>query len=183
MVSIGSLAYGGKLVVDELEVKNTISASGSVTSTHKQVGSDGKNLVQIHQNGSLFYLKWSKVEEINSFETVANSNVIIISVTGHGVSDGDVVHIENFSGGVSDINGCPSVSIQGARTVTAVDDSMLFRFNAGAIATSSGVVTNVNPLIRVDTYKYTDMTVRDGLWSCQTTEPTPLHNNIEEFKL
>jgi hypothetical protein len=191
MVSIGDLTYGGKLVLDDLEVKNAISTpnitgstavSGSVTSSHKQVGSDDKNLVQIHQNGSIFYLKWSHVEEINSFETTINSQVVIISVTGHGLQNGDTVHIEDFTG-VPDINGIPSESIQGARLVTQIDDSELFRFNAGAIATSTGVVNNVNPLIRVDRYKRTDMAQSNATWVCSTTEPAPSHTNIREFKL
>ena len=176
MVSLGTEVYCGTLIADSIKTNQAIQSS------HKVLGEDDKNLVQMHQNGSLFYLKWSHVEEINSFETANNSQVVIISVTGHGLQSGDTVHIEDLSG-VPDINGIPSESIQGARVVTQIDDSELFRFNAGAIATSTGVINNVNPLIRVDRYKRTDMAQTNATWVCSTTEPTPSHNNIAEFKL
>lgn len=176
MASLGTEAYVGRLVAD------SIKTTQSIQSSHKVIGED-KNLVQMHQNGSLFYLKWSHVEEINSFETTNNSQVVVISVTGHGLQNGDTVHIEKFATGVADINGIPSESIQGARLVTQIDDSELFRFNAGAVATSSGVVNNVNPLIRVDRYKHTDMAQTNATWVCSTIEPQPSHTNIEEFKL
>ena len=89
MVSIGCLAYGGKLVLDELEVKNTATingsisgsttVSGSLTSSHKVLGADDKNLVQMHQSGSLFYLKWSHVEQLRKLGSGAHAPFLRLS--------------------------------------------------------------------------------------------------------
>jgi hypothetical protein len=190
MVSIGNLTYGGKLVLDDLEVKNAISTptitgstavSGSVTSTHKQVGSDDKNLVQIHQKGSIFYLKWSHVKHITSIATTSGSKAIVLTVAEHGLSDGDYFHIQDLGASASDVNGIPFEDIKGMRVAGSITDANEIPTNADSFATSTDTDTSVTPLIRIDRYKYTDMARSNADWSFDTTEPTPPHTNTNTW--
>lgn len=181
MVSLGKEAYVGRLIASEsVEIAGTLKTSQSVQSSHKVVGSDDKNLVQIHQTGSIFYLKWSHIEQITSFETNNNSTEVIVVVIGHGLAPGDVFTIANIAG-IGDINGIIAEHIEGPRTVSAVNDSTIFRFNAGGPATSTGIVYGVEPLILIDRYKFIDMATSSANWSYSTTVPTPPHTNIQTF--
>ena len=65
-VSIGDLAYVDKLIAKDIQATNiqvngSLKTTSSITASHKVVGEDDKNLVQIHQTGSVFYLKWSHI--------------------------------------------------------------------------------------------------------------------------
>ena len=186
MVSIGSLAYGGKLVVDDLEVKNTISASnisgsttvsGSVTSTHKQVGLDDKNLAQIHQKGSIFYLKWSHVEHVTSIATTNGSASIVLTVAGNGLATGDYFYIQDLGASTSDVNGIPFADIKGPRVAGVINNPNEIPITAGSAATSTGTDTAVMPLIRIDRYVYQDMAISNATWNFATAEPVPPHTN------
>ena len=179
-VSIGDLAYVDKLIAKDVQVNGSIKTTSSITSSHKVVGSDDKDLVQIHQTGSIFYLKWSHVEQIASFETTANSTEVVVVVIGHGLAAGDVFTIANMPG-ITDINGIVAEDIEGPRTVSYVDDTTIFRFNAGSPANVTGVVTGVEPLIKINRYKFIDMATSSATWSYSTTTPLPPHTNIHTF--
>ena len=179
MTSIGDNVIIPTLTITErLIVNGSMQTNGSVeAASHQVFGSDDKNLVQMHQVGSVFYIKYSHFVEINSFQTTANSNVVIIEINGaHAVEEGDTVHIETITGAAS-IGGIPVASIHGTRLVHAVDDSTIFRLRLGVPATSNEVTTGVKPLVRVDRYKSTDMLTDDGLWAASTTRPNPVHSN------
>jgi hypothetical protein len=183
MASLGNEAYVGRLIAREsVEIAGTLKTTQSVQSNHKVVGSDDKNLVQIHQTGSIFYLKWSHVEQITLFETTANSTEVVVVVIGHNVELGDVVFVDSL-GGIADINGIIPEHIEGPRTVTSIGDSTIFRFNAGGPATSTGTIYGVEPLIRIDRYKFIDLATSSATWSYSTTKPIVPHTNIHTFSL
>ena len=181
MVSLGKEAYVGRLIASEsVEIAGTLKTSQSVQSSHKVVGSDDKNLVQIHQTGSIFYLKWSHVEQITTFETTANSTEVVVVVIGHNVEPGDVFVVDSLAG-VADINGIIPEYIEGPRTVTSIGDSTIFRFNAGGPATTTGTIYGVEPLIRIERYKFIDLATSSATWSHSTTKPHPPHTNVDTF--
>ena len=183
MTSIGDNVIIPTLTITErLIVNGSMQTNGSVeAASHQVFGSDDKNLVQMHQVGSVFYIKYSHFVEINSFQTTANSNVVIIEINGaHAVADGDTVHIDTITDAAS-IGGIPVASIHGTRLVHAVDDSTMFRLQLGVPATSNEVTTSVQPLVRVDRYKSTDMRASDGTWTAATVAPTPTHTNMLTF--
>ena len=181
MASLGKEAYVGRLIVSEsVEIAGTLKTTQSVQSNHKVVGSDDKNLVQIHQTGSIFYLKWSHIEQITLFETTANSTEVVVVVIGHNVEPGNVFVVDSLAG-VADINGIIAEHIEGPRTVSSIGDSTIFRFNAGGPATTTGTIYGVEPLIRIDRYKFIDLATSSATWSHSTTKPTPPHTNINTF--
>ena len=181
MASLGKEAYVGKLIVsDSVDIAGKVKTSGSVQCSHNVVGSDDKNLVQIHQTGSIFYLKWSHVEQITTFETTANSTEVVVVVIGHNVEPGDVFIVDNLAG-VADINGIIPEYIEGPRSVSSIGDSTIFRFNAGGPATITGTVYGVEPLIRIDRYKFIDLATSSADWSYSTTKPHPPHTNMKTF--
>ena len=181
MVSLGKEAYVGRLIASEsVEIAGTLKTTQSVQSNHKVVGEDDKNLVQIHQTGSVFYLKWSHIEQIITFETTANSTEVVVVVIGHNVEPGNVFVVDSLAG-VADINGIIAEHIEGPRTVSSIGDSTIFRFNAGGPATTTGTIYGVEPLIRIDRYKFIDLATSSATWSHSTTKPTPPHTNINTF--
>ena len=181
MASLGNEAYVGRLIVSEsIDIACKVKTSGSVQCSHKVVGEDDKNLVQIHQTGSIFYLKWSHIEQITLFETTANSTEVVVVVIGHNVQPGDVFVVDSLAG-VADINGIIPEYIEGPRSVSSIGDSTIFRFNAGGPATTTGTVYGVEPLIRIDRYKFIDLATSSADWSYSTTKPHPPHTNINTF--
>ena len=184
-VSIGDLAYVDKLIANDIQAKDiqvngSLKTTSSITASHKVVGEDDKNLVQIHQTGSIFYLKWSHIEQITTFETTANSTEVVVVVIGHNVEPGNVFIVDSLAG-VTDINGIIAEHIEGPRTVTSIGDSTIFRFNAGGPATTTGTIYGVEPLIRIDRYKFIDLATSSAIWSHSTTKPSPPHTNINTF--
>ena len=181
MASLGNEAYVGRLIVsDSIDIAGKVKTNGSVQCSHKVVGEDDKNLVQIHQTGSIFYLKWSHVEQITTFETTANSTEVVVVVIGHNVEPGDVFVVDSLAG-VADINGIIPEYIEGPRSVSSIGDSTIFRFNAGGPATITGTVYGVEPLIRIDRYKFIDLATSSADWSYSTTKPHPPHTNMKTF--
>ena len=135
----------------------------------------------MHQVGSAFYIKYSHFIQIDSFQTTANSNVVIVAFNGaHAVTNGDTVHIDTIMDAVS-IGGIPVASIHGTRLVHAVEDSTIFRLQLGVTASASELTTSVQPLVRVYRYKSTDMRASDGTWTASTVVPTPTHTNTLTF--
>ena len=184
-ISIGDLAYVDKLIANDIQAKDiqvngSLKTSSSITASHKVVGEDDKNLVQIHQSGSIFYLKWSHIEQITTFETTANSTEVVVVVIGHNVEPGDVFIVDSLAG-VADINGIIAEYIEGPRSVSSIGDSTIFRFNAGGPATTTGTVYGVEPLIRIDRYKFIDLATSSADWSYSTTKPHPPHTNMKTF--
>ena len=184
-VSIGDLAYVDKLIAKDIQAKNiqvngSLKTTSSITASHKVLGEDDKNLVQIHQTGSVFYLKWSHIEQIITFETTANSTEVVVVVIGHNVEPGDVFIVDSLAG-VADINGILAEYIEGPRTVTSLGDSTIFRFNAGGPATTTGTIYGVEPLIRIERYKFIDLATSSATWSHSTTKPHPPHTNVDTF--
>ena len=184
-VSIGDLAYVDKLIAKDIQATNiqvngSLKTTSSITASHKVLGEDDKNLVQIHQTGSVFYLKWSHIEQIITFETTANSTEVVVVVIGHNVEPGDVFIVDSLAG-VADINGIIAEYIEGPRTVTSLGDSTIFRFNAGGPATTTGTIYGVEPLIRIERYKFIDLATSSATWSHSTTKPHPPHTNVDTF--
>ena len=184
-VSIGDLAYVDKLIAKDIlatniQVDGSLKTTSSITASHKVLGEDDKNLVQIHQTGSIFYLKWSHIEQITTFETTANSTEVVVVVIGHNVEPGDVFIVDSLAG-VADINGILAEYIEGPRTVTSLGDSTIFRFNAGGPATTTGTIYGVEPLIRIERYKFIDLATSSATWNHSTTKPHPPHTNVDTF--
>ena len=181
MTSIGDNVIIPTLTITERLIVNGSMETNNSVEAHQIFGSDDKNLVQMHQVGSVFYIKYSHFIQIDSFQTTANSREVVIAINGtHAVADGDTVHIDTITDAVS-IGGIPVASIHGTRLVHAVDDSTMFRLWLGVPATSNEVTTSVQPLVRVDRYKSTDMRASDGTWTAATVAPTPTHTNILTF--
>lgn len=198
MVSIGSLVYGDKLIVNELEVRTHITgpasgagitlnapvtASSSVASSHKVIGSDSMNLGQIHQKGSVFYLKWSHVEQVTEITTTNGSANISLTVAGHGLNTGEYFYIQNLGAGAGDANGIPFADIRGGlagggRVAGTITDNNKIPITALSAATSSGTTTTLTPIIRIDRYKFIDMAKSDAVWNFATSEPNPPHTNV-----
>jgi hypothetical protein len=169
--------------INNLRVLNALTVDGPTTSSHKEVGSDSKNRVQLHQNGSLFYLKFSHVLQIDSFTTTdASTDVLLTLNDTHGVANGSTIHIDTITD-AADIGGIDVASIQGTHVVHAVHatDGDKLSIRLGAAATASEVVTAVQPLVRIDRYKSTDMLTANGLWVASTALPTPSHTNLLTF--
>lgn len=177
MASLGSEAIVGRLVAGTISAES-ITTNQAIQSSHKVIGKE-KNHTQIHQKGSIFYLKWSHVEQITSFTTTSGSTSVTITINGHGLATGDFFTIENIGAGTPDINGIAFEDIHGARAVSAISGNDI-TFTAGAPATSTGTETSVQPLIRIDRYKFTDMATSDANWSYATTEPTAPHTNTSD---
>ena len=203
MVSIGSLVYGDKLIVNELEVRTHITgpasgsgitlnapvtASSSVASSHKVIGSDSMNLGQIHQKGSVFYLQWSHVEQVTEITTTNGSANILLTVAHHGLKAGDYFYIQDLGAGAGDANGIPFADIRGglpgggrvAGTMDPSDPAFEDKIPITALspATSSGTTSTLTPIIRIDRYKFIDMAKSDAVWNYDTQEPTPPHINV-----
>lgn len=169
--------------ITNLRVLNALTVDGPTTSSHKTIGADSKNRVQMHQNDSLFYLKYSHVLQIDSFTTTDASNEVLLTLNDpHGVANGDTIHIDTITG-VADIGGIDVASIQGTRVVHAVHatDGDKLTLQLGVAATASELVAAVQPLVRIDRYKSTDMLIANGLWVASTALPTPAHTNLLTF--
>lgn len=86
MASLGKEAYVGRLIASEsVTVSGTLQATQSVQSSHKVFGTDSFNLAQMHQKGSIFYLKWSHVKDVTAISTTNGSADIVLSVAAHGL--------------------------------------------------------------------------------------------------
>mgnify|MGYP007078086426 CR=1 FL=1 len=169
--------------INNLRVLNALTVDGPTTSSHKTIGSDSLNLVQMHQNASLFYLKYSHIVEITTFTTTAGLVDVVVEFNGpHRVKPNDMIHIDKITDAV-DIGGIPVASIHGTREVYAVDgtDGTQLTLRLGVAAASNDIVTTVKPLVRIDRYKSTDMLTDDGLWTASTALPSPVHSNTLVF--
>jgi hypothetical protein len=169
--------------ITNLRVLNELTVDGPTASSHKTVGADPLNLIQMHQNDSLFYLKYTHVAEIIQFTTTMGSADVMVAFNGHHrVKANDTIHIDTITDAI-DIGGIAVASIHGTRVVHAVDvaDTALLTLRLDTAATSNDTVTTVKPLVRIDRYKSADMLTDDGLWAASTTLPTPVHVNTLVF--
>jgi hypothetical protein len=165
--------------INNLRVLNGLTVDGPTASSHKTIGTDPLNLIQMHQNDSLFYLKYSHVAEIIQFITTTNSVDVLVEFNGpHRVKANDTIHIDTITDAV-DIGGIAVASIHGTRVVHAVDaaDTTLLTLRLDTAATSNYTVTTIKPLVRIDRYKSADMLTDDGSWAASTTRPNPVHSN------
>ena len=170
MTSLGDNAYCTRLIARE-----SIKVNGHIESTHKLIGLDSKNKAELHQNGSIFFLKYGHVERISAIETVDGSPVVTVDFnSAHGMQVGDTFHIGNTT---ADMNGIPANKIEGTHVVTVMSDIVAFSFNCGVNATSSGYTAAVTPLMRIDRYKYIDLSASNSSWTNSTTYPIASHIN------
>ena len=177
MVSIDE-AYVKRLVASEsIDVQGTLTTTQSVQSSHKVLGEDDKNLAQIHQKGSIFYLKWSHVEHVTAIDTTSGSQSIVLTVAGHGLATGDYFYIQTLGASASDVNGIPFSDIEGPRVAGVISSGNEIPITADSAATSTGTDTSVTPLIRIDRYVYQDMATSNANWNFATAEPPPPHTN------
>ena len=135
------------------------------------------NLCQIHQKGSIFYLKWSHVKDVTAIATTNGSADIVLSVAGHGLATGDSIFIQDLGATTGDVNGIPFADIKGARVAGTIANANEIPITADSAATSTASETAITPLVRIDRYKYTDMAVSNATWQFATTEPTATHTN------
>ena len=178
MASLGKEAYVGRLIASEsVTVSGTLQATQSIQSSHKVFGTDSFNLAQMHQKGSIFYLKWSHVKDVTAIATTNGSDNIVLSVAAHGLATGDSIFIQDLGAATGDVNGIPFADIKGARVVGTIASVDEIPITADSAATSTASESTITPLIRIDRYKYTDMAVSNATWQIATTEPTPTHTN------
>jgi len=195
MVSIGTEAYVTRLIADEIQVTSQLRAShvtkliadeiqvtSQLRASHKVIGPDEKNLVQLHQNGSIFYLKYPVTHQISKMETSdQTSEVTFTTNAAHNLSNGDTVHIsDSFEDAI--INGVPTSELIGTHQVASVEDTT-FKIATVSPGDNDGDIP-VSPLVRIDRYKYIDMADPTATsWSNSTTIPSPSHTNNEIFFL
>lgn len=208
MVSLGNLAYCGTLRSNDrnvelgtlqdndkcfkagaLSVSKTgdIQTTGSIQASHKVLGGDVMNQGEIHHLGSLFYLKWSAVHQIASIETWyppdtdLSSNIELTTTANHGLTVGDTIHIGSIPNqDVDNVNGIPITDIVKTHVVFSVTNATKFKINT-TLATTQGMTTIATPHVRIDRYKYIDMSSNAVSWTNQTTLPTPSYTNTEYF--
>lgn len=185
MTSLGKFARCKKMSCETLDC-NKVTVSGPITGSHKVFGS-AMNQGELHHNGSIFYIKWTAVHQIDAIQTgMLNSNVNLETTAPHGLSQGDTVHIGQIpfnNGVISDINGIPASEIVGVHVISAAHTSTNFTIVVPSQAIASGTVTNAVPLVKIDRYRYTDMNDSTGTWLNSTTLPTALHTNTNDFEL
>ena len=183
MVSLGKQAYCTELVAEK------ITCSGEVRSANKAIGTDPKNLGQVHHNDSVLFFKYNQVHQSSSLTTTAFSSTVLVATTAaHGLLVGDTVHIGAIPanpGPVTSINGLLVSSVVGERVITSVPSTTTFTFAASMAAVGDGVAAGVVPLIRVDRYISTDLAVASDqavVWARGTSLPqVPSHTNTELF--
>lgn len=174
--SLGKSAYVGRLVADSIEVKNEVNSS------HKVIGSE-MNEGSLHHVGSIFFVKWSAIHQINEAETQnGTSSITYTTNAAHGLDVGDTVHI-NSSFGSTSVAGIPLAELTGTKVVTAVD-SVNKKFTVATITQANDTGNeSITPLVRVDRYKYIDLNTNVSTWNSSSTEPAPGHTNSEVFYL
>ena len=169
--------------INNLRVLNALTVDGPTTSSHKTIGANPLNLVQQHQIGSVFYLKYSHFIEITTFTTTMGSVDVVVTFNDpHRVKGNDTIHIDTITD-AAEIGGIDVAYIQGTHAVHDTDnaDGAQLTLRLGAPATSTDLVLTVKPLVRIDRYKSTDMLTDIGLWAASTTLPTPVHVNTLVF--
>ena len=186
MVSLGTEAFCGRLIASEsVTVHGSITTTGAVTAAHKKIGSDVKNQGELHHNGSVFYIKWSAVHQVSTFDTTQGStNVHWTTTAAHGLAQGDTVHIgsiPNNPNPITEVNGIPVDELTGTFQVLATPTAAKLTVQ---VITAANITSSSNaavPLLRIDRYRYTDMAASTATWQNSTTLPTPSHTNIELF--
>lgn len=181
MSSLGSEVYCGKLTV-----RDSLQVAGVVNSSHKVIG-QALNQGELHHLGSIFYIKWSAVHQAGELETTSGSTTVTWTTTGkHGLAMGNTVHISalpNNPGVITEVNGVLASELVGTHQVTATPSLYEFSIAVTTQATATGSTTDAVPLVRIDRYRYTDMSNSDPTWTNATTLPSPGHTNTESFYL
>lgn len=171
MSSLGNEVYCGSLNAKQLVV------SGAVRATHKIIGADEMNQCQLHQSGSVFYIKYSSVHQASSIATVnASDSVTITATAAHEILVGDTVHVGSIAP-LTAINGIPAAEFLGTHVVTARPSTTAFEIDLTTAANATATDSNATPIVRVDRYRYTDLTASSATWTDSTTLPTPGYTN------
>ena len=166
----------------------TLVCTGQIQAASKSFGSDHRNRVQAHQNGSMLFFKYNQVHQALSVRTTSGqAKAFITTSSAHGLLVGDTVHIGNFPANpntITAVNGIPVTQIVGTHPVVAVSSTIEFTIATTISATSTGVNASAIPLVRIDRYISTDIALASDqgvTWARGTTEPTASHTNTELF--
>lgn len=172
MISLGQDARVGRLIATELQ-----------TGT-KVLGTDRLNTATIGHVGSVFYLKYSRLHEISQVTTADGLSLVVIHTTApHGLSDNETVHIGNGVVQPGFIVGgtITADDLLGTHVVTDINSATSFTIDCGVEATALDTAV-FTPHLRVDRYKYIEMSDLSTTWAESTTLPIASHSNtIEPF--